>query len=527
MKSIRLLGTVLLLLPTMMFLHACGGSSGSSSPPSSATIAGSVYAAPVAGATVVVLNSSGTTTIAGPVTTSSDGTYSVSIPTGDLSSDLIFSSNSGTFNDEATGSPTPAKKMAAYAAGGTLNNGSAVNIDPASTIVADLLKDQGTTLTEAKTIFSAAFGYTPDLSVAPKNASTASAAERLAALRAITFSQLTKNTGLGPNEQFDLLTAIAEDLADGVLDGTNASTVVSLGTGTMPEDIMNRFENSLVSLLADTTCNKTGLTTAEIGSLPFAKVALTNSYRVEYIPGMMAATQGKTAFKIKITNRSDGSPATGLTVSLMPMMHMATMGHSTPVDSITENGDGTYSCAVYYLMASGPGMGYWELQVMIGGMMGETVTFYPAVAMAMGSTTTRATLKGQNDIISSMTGTEKRSYYLFNEGLIDTTGFNLFIAAKDSMMSFPAVSGGTTLHDDTGAAWNANPVAVSASTDGATWTAATDKTGGHWSVSGLSGLSSGVTGTIYVKLNVNGEDKTTNGNAASGTNSYASFTVTP
>jgi hypothetical protein len=449
----------------------------------------------------------------------------VSIPAASLASDLIFSSTSGTFKDEATGNDTPAKELAAYVAGGSLSSASSVNLEPASTIVTDLVRSHGKTLTEANTIFSGAFGYTPDISVAPKNASTANVAERLAALRAITYSQLTKDLSLSPNEQFDLLTAIAEDLADGVLDGTNTSTVVSLGTGTVPEDIENRFERSLVGLMTNTAVNLTGLTADQIGSLPCAKVALTDSYHVEYIPGMMAAAQGKTAFKIRITNRSDDSPATGLTVSLMPMMHMATMSHATPVDVVTESGTpGTYDCTVYYLMASGPGMGYWELKVMIGM---ESATFYPSVGMAMGANTVRTTLKGQNDIISNMTSTEKRSYYLFNEGLTGTTGFNLFIAAKESMMAYPAVSGGMTLHDETGAAWTVNPITVSASTDGSTWTAATDNTGGHWSVSGLSGLSSGVTGTIYVKLNINGEDKTTNGNAVSGANGYASFTVTP
>ena len=527
MKLTRLFFVGLVLLPIIALLHACGGSGGSSGAPGTTTVTGSVFAAPVAGATVVVLNSRGTTTIAGPVATLSDGTYSVTIPDASLVSDLIFSSTGGTFTDEATATVTSAKTLAAYVVGGSLSSASSVNLDPASTIVADLVRSHGKTLSEANTIFSGAFGYTPDISVAPKNASSASVMERLAALRAITFSQLTKDLSLNPNQQFDLLTAVAEDLADGTLDGKNISNPVSLGTGTVCEDIQNKFDQSLVGLMTNTAVNLTGLTADQISPLPFAKVALTNSYRVEYIPGMMAAAQGKTAFKIRITNQSDDSPATGLTVSLMPMMNMAAMGHSTPVDTITDNGDGTYSCTVYYLMASGPGMGYWDLKVMIGGMMGETATFYPAVAMAMGSTTVRATLKGQNDIISSMTGTEKRSYYLFNGGLTGTTVFNLFIAAKESMMSFPAVSGGTTLHDDTGTAWTVNPIAVSASTDGSTWIAAADNTVGHWSVSGLSGLSSGVTGTIYVKMNINGEDKTTNGNAASGTNGYASFTVTP
>ncbi len=50
----------------------------------------------------------------------------------------------------------------------------------------------------------------------------------------------------------------------------------------------------------------------------------------------------------------------------MPVMHMVGMDHSTPVDSITDNGDGTYTCIVYYLMSSvmsGKSKGYWELEV--------------------------------------------------------------------------------------------------------------------------------------------------------------------
>jgi hypothetical protein len=68
---------------------------------------------------------------------------------------------------------------------------------------------------------------------------------------------------------------------------------------------------------------------------------------------------------------------------------------------------------------------------------------------------------------------------------------------------------------------------VSVSTDNATWIAATAATGGHWTVSGLTGLTTGQTGTVYVELTVNGEQKTTDGKAPSGVNGYATFTVTP
>jgi phosphopentomutase len=131
-----------------------------------------------------------------------------------------------------------------------------------------------------------------------------------------------------------------------------------------------------------------------------------------------------------------------------------------------------------------------------------------------------------------MMSTSKRTYYLFRDGLVSgtTSTFNLFIAAQESMMSFPALSTltTTTLHDQNGALVTVNSVSVLASTDGSTWSSPAAETAtGHWSLSGLSGLVSGQTGTIYIKLNVNGEDKTTDGNAASGANGYAVFTVTP
>jgi hypothetical protein len=95
------------------------------------------------------------------------------------------------------------------------------------------------------------------------------------------------------------------------------------------------------------------------------------------------------------------------------------------------------------------------------------------------------------------------------------------------MMSYPAVSAGTMLHDEQNAAWTVNTMTFEASTDGSTWTAGTDNSGGHWTISSLSGLTSGLTGTVYVRLTVNGEQKTTNGSAPSGANGYATFTVTP
>jgi hypothetical protein len=139
-------------------------------------------------------------------------------------------------------------------------------------------------------------------------------------------------------------------------------------------------------------------------------------------------------------------------------------------------------------------------------------------------TTSRATLKGVTDVIGSMTGTSKRTYNLFNDG--STFGmsstFRLFIAASDDsmMMRFPTVSIGSIL---TGLTVSTMTVEASGN-NGSTWSGLTDSGGGHWSVSGLTGLATG--GTVKVRVTINGEQKTTDGNTAiAGTNDFATFTI--
>jgi hypothetical protein len=509
----------LLCLP--LVIYGCGGS-GSTPSANTTSVSGTVLAGPAAGA-VVTVKANGVE-VARSAPSAADGSYTVVIPNSELSKDLNFEAGGGTFPDEATSTTGVALgSLSAFAAGGTLTSGSNVTLDPSSTIMQKLVAG-GRTKAAAETVFAAAFGYTPDCSVKPAFATISSASttiQRLAGVRAAAFSQLTKDMGLTPAGQSELIQALADDLSDGVLDGfKTGGTEVTTASGTpIPADIGNRFASALMTFQ---TCplNKSKLTTDRIGAPPFAKTALTDSYQVEYVPGMMAATQGKTAFKIKLSNRNDGSAAAGRSITLIPKMHMATMSHSAPVDSVAESAaPGTYDCSVYYQMASGPGMGIWELKVSIGG---EIVVFYPSVAMSMG-TTSRATLKGVTDMIGAA-GTVKRTYNLFNDsstfGMNST--FKLFIAASDDsmMMNFPTVSVNSTL---TGL--SVNTMTVEASTDnGATWNRLTDNGSGHWSVDGLAGLATG--GTVKVRVAINGEQKTTDGNAAiAGTNDSATFTI--
>ncbi len=257
-----------------------------------------------------------------------------------------------------------------------------------------------------------------------------------------------------------------------------------------------------------------------------------STYLVEYITGMMPAAEGKTEFTLRIAKRSDGSLVTGLTstgLSIKPMMYMikptGVDSHSTPVDSIVDNGDGTYSCAVYYLM---PTMsGYWELKVNIGS---EAAVFYPYVNMAMGTDTIKAKLYGADDVVSSMSGTQYNRYYLFSDGPVSaaTSTFSLFIAhGEDMNMNFKPAYVGATMSSPTGLVTS---MTVTASQDTAFTIplSAVHSGNGHWTVSGLIGLMSSKTTTIYVKMALNGQDKTIDGMVSSPTSTnYATFFVTP
>lgn len=535
MKSLKWYTHRILLLSFSILIYACSSGSGGGSPVATTTVTGSVVAGPTSGAKVTVQTLTGSV-VAGPVTSLVDGSYSIDIPTAELANDLIFEASNGTFDDEAeqsaSGKGVTLGTLSAYATGGSLTAGAHMTIDPSSTIIRKMVAG-GKSKSDAETIFSSAFGYTPDCSVKPAfvNMSTASSdKQRLSGLRIAAFSQLTKDLINDPAKQFELIDSLAEDLSDGVLDGNKSGVAVQTASGVdIPEDISNRFVSALVTFQAS-SLNKTKLTADKMGTLPFVKTALTDSYKVEYLPDMMAATQGKSKFQIKLTNRSDGSSASGKPVSLVPLMHMSTKNHTTTVEPVIDNNDGTYSCTVYYVMASmmnGVSMGVWELKVMIGN---ESATFYPTVDMPMGNTML-AKLTGIDDVMAGMTGDEKRTYFMYHDGLAAGSGggytFGLFLATKEGMMNFPAVTVGSQLKDQTGTPWTVTTILVQVSTDGTTWVDATDSGNGHWSATGLTGLSSGVSGKIYVKLTVNGEQKTTDGLAASSTNGYQTFTVVP
>jgi hypothetical protein len=232
--------------------------------------------------------------------------------------------------------------------------------------------------------------------------------------------------------------------------------------------------------------------------------------------------EGKTTFQLKIRNRSDGSPATGLSISLVPTMHMTTMSHGTPVDVVTEIGTtGIYNCTVYYSMGDrmmGVLKGYWDLQVKIGS---ETALFYPSVGSQMPTADTwKMKMYSPADAASAI------FYYLYSDGPVTaaTPTFKLYLTRSANMMYSPV----STVSGPTGTVTSVDLVASTDNTFSAGTVTATDDGNGHFSMPGLTDLSSAGTYTVYVKLSVNGEMKTTDGLASnlSGTNTYSAFKVT-
>jgi hypothetical protein len=122
-----------------------------------------------------------------------------------------------------------------------------------------------------------------------------------------------------------------------------------------------------------------------------------------------------------------------------------------------------------------------------------------------------------------MSGTSYNKYYIFMDGMISASmpTLKLYLSHGESMMmNFVPASAGSVLTSPTG---TVTSMSVEASSDGgANWKTGSDGTNGHWSISGLTGLASGITGTIWIKVTVNGQVKTTD-----GTTDYATFMVTP
>ena len=537
-KTTRTLIQLGSILPLSMALISCGGGSGGGTSTEVVSLKGTVFASSVNGAEVTIENALGER-LAGPGTTGSDGSFTLALDKPHLADDLVIIARGGSYRDEATGETKTAGELSGHFAGGSLADGSSASLTPGSSIVHRLVA-AGMTRTAARAAFETASGYLPDSSVVPLDITDADNSDgdldRLkAGLRAGAFSQLAEDLGVN---QFALITALTEDLADGTQDGQANGSPVTIGDSSieLPADITARFARSLVKLFQSDR-NLSGLDNNQIGQLPSPRTVITDNYRVSFSAGDDGSSMGKDEFQITITDH-DGNPATMLNPTVHPHMNMSGgHGHATAVGEVTNNGDGSYDAEIYYVMASvmsnGDSMGWWQLNVCLGNMTmhamatdmghdgmdhgastdctGDVAAFYPSVAMAMG---VKGVLKGgDSDQIPNMQtgGMMARNYHIFKDSIDQGDSSyhaHVYIAATETMHNFPGLTEGLMLNEGMGHALMISSLLVEFSADdGATWVTATNGHGGGMWAAEMAGTAD----KLLVKLTINDDIKTEDG----------------
>ena len=255
------------------------------------------------------------------------------------------------------------------------------------------------------------------------------------------------------------------------------------------------------------------------------------------------AQVGQTVFAINLSDNFS-NPQAGITPTIKPMMDMGSHKHSSPYSGCTETDtEGNANCTVYFNMASvapnGDAMGTWNIDMTLPNTQtgnssdgSETITFTPEVNMAMGTTRIAKLRGGSDDQAPSMNDkTDGRQYLIFNNGISgseNNKSVELFIAAKETMMHFPALTTELTLNaGNRETELTISDIVVEVSTDNSNWTTATPNGNsngngnGIWTADDISGL----TNELYVSLKVNGEIKTTDGEVAGTENASAMFVI--
>jgi hypothetical protein len=254
------------------------------------------------------------------------------------------------------------------------------------------------------------------------------------------------------------------------------------------------------------------------------------------------AKVGQSVFPINVQDNA-ATAVENLNPMMMPMMAMAAgHQHSAPNTGCTEtDANGDAECTVYFLMPSemnNVAMGTWNLNFTLADN-DEVISYSPSVQMAMGDTALAKLKGGANDQIPTMTmhamamsdmtmdempNTEPRTYFIFNNGISGMVGnqsIELFIASKESMMSFPTLEQGLVLNAQSNNELTVETISVEVSTDNLNWAPANAQGSGIWQADNLTDLET----SLYVKLTVNGEVKTTDGLVEGDLNSSAVFTL--
>ena len=166
--------------------------------------------------------------------------------------------------------------------------------------------------------------------------------------------------------------------------------------------------------------------------------------------------EGVADINITVTSNDD-SELPNSNIKVYPLMLMASgIEHGTPFENATGQleEDGTFTSTAYFLMPSnmpsGMAMGDWSITVEFDGQS----QIFP-ITVDMGTSDVK-TLKGSdNDQIMAMgdsSSTTDRTYYFYNRGRhinaeMSMNAFEIYVAARESMMDYQAISVGNILNE--------------------------------------------------------------------------------
>ena len=488
-------------------LSGCGsdddGASASTS--TETTINGTAIAAAVTGV-LAVTDSDGNVVATGTV---SNGAFSVDLPNDTLNRELTFTVV-GTYTDEVSGDTvtlTASNPLALLMAANHFTAGQTGNapVTPGSTVIQHMVREHSMTLAQAQTAFQNAFGYLPDMTAVPFDPSTTDSTaagarplvDQNAAFRAGMFSQLASDFGLTGDDIADMLGALADDLADGALDGTgDTGSPVMIGSSVNLQTLNG--DNPLSARLlgayggfAGSSGNAAGLSAPSMG-LPAmsydqsgaSKTVTTASGHTLRVtleteanaPIMSGFWTSRVNHKVTLEDVTSGGAdpvditthANLISISQHPFMHMLSgHNHTTPhsmMADTTQAASGIYNMDTYYVMASEMGMGemampmgVWDYRIDIAedldgdGSADETtsVIFHPQVTMSMGGSVFFAKASNANDTWTNMMGMSMpREYRVWlHEAAVNPTGghdLTVFVSTRnmgDMSMGMDGMSG--------------------------------------------------------------------------------------
>ena len=510
------------------------------------------------------------------------GVFAVKIPNASLSQTLDFEVT-GTYRDEVSGQTvtlTSNDPLALRVAANTYKAGQLGHapITPDTSIIRAMIAN-GMSQTAAEIAFKATFGYIPDLTAQPFDPyttpiTTQTTADQTAAFRVGVFSQLGTDLGLTAADLAELPNRFAADLADGALDGIDSlGNPVTFISGVNLQ-VMNQTMSlaNMVSMavagFAASPANVAGVAAPTMGlppivaDMPGTIKTITLADGVTQVnikldvPNVAPFQTGfknvKTTHQLTITNAATGAgiDITALgspirAINIKPWMYMFSgHGHPTPTGAVvnTTPVSGVYTVDIYYLMATGMlmgtevvPMGQWDLNIVLTDTTGTTPVdvsshFFPNVMMNMAPDLLLATGNNSNDQWTDMTGvTKPREYRVWLQNITTNPagGHDLSIYATTLGMDmsaggmiFPPVYQGFSVMMP---AYSITTSSCEVSTDGATtWQAMPmTATNGIYQITGLTGLTTGATTILDIRLTVDGNVMQT----AAGGNLQLRFTA--